>query len=96
MVAFLLLPSFALAVIVTVFPFPAFFAFTTPLLLTVAYFLLLLLQFTALFLALEGDTTDFNVIVWLAFNLVVFPVILILLTPGTRICYICGFDFHKV
>ena len=38
MVAFLPLPSVAFAVIVTVFPIPAFFAVTTPLLFTVAYF----------------------------------------------------------
>ena len=40
MEAFLPLPSVAVAVIVTFFPAPAFFVVTTPLLLTVAYFVL--------------------------------------------------------
>ena len=54
--AFLPLPSFALAVIVTVFPLPAFLADTTPLELTAAYFLLLLVHERALEVALPGFT----------------------------------------
>ena len=49
--AFFLLPSAAVAVTVTVCPMPAFFAFTTPLLLTVAYFVLLDFHVTFLFVA---------------------------------------------
>ena len=46
--ALLLLPSTAFAVIVTVFPAPAFFVVTTPFAFTVAYFLLEELQFRVL------------------------------------------------
>ena len=57
-VAFLPEPSFAVAVIVTV---PAFFAFTTPLLVTVATFLLDDFHTTALLLAFFGVTVAFKV-----------------------------------
>ena len=48
-----MLPSFAVALIVT---FPAFSAVTFPVLLTVAIFLSLLVYVTALFFAFDGDT----------------------------------------
>lgn len=51
-----LLPSFAVAVSVTVFPLPAFFVVTFPVDETVAYFVLLLFQVTALFAAFAGVT----------------------------------------
>jgi len=57
-VAFLPDPSFAVAVIVTV---PSFFAFTTPLLVTVATFLLDDFHTTALLLAFFGVTVAFKV-----------------------------------
>ena len=74
-VAFLPLPSLAFAVMVTVLPAPAALAVTTPLEDTVAYFLLLELQLTALLEALEGDTTAFRVVLLPAVRLVI-PVIL--------------------
>ena len=49
--AFFPLPSFAVAEIVTVCPIPAFLTLTTPLLLTVAYLVLLDFHVTALFVA---------------------------------------------
>ena len=53
------LPSVALAVILTVFPAPAFLVFTTPLEVTVAYLVLLLLHFKVLVVALLGLTVAF-------------------------------------
>ena len=64
-VDFLLLPSVAMAVIFTVFFFPAFFVFTLPLDVTVAYFMLLDLQRSFLLAPLPALT--------LAFNFSVFP-----------------------
>ena len=69
------LPSLAFAVMVTVLPAPAALAVTTPLEDTVAYFLLLELQLTALLEALEGDATAFRVVLLPAVRLVL-PVIL--------------------
>mgnify|MGYP006874674630 CR=1 FL=1 len=52
MVAFLPVPSVALAVILTFFPFPAFFAVTPPFLETVAYWLFEELHCSVLFAVL--------------------------------------------
>ena len=54
------LPSCAVAVIFTDFPPDFFFNVTTPELLTVAIFLLLEDQVTALFAAFAGDTDAFS------------------------------------
>ena len=56
--AFFLLPSLTVAVIVAV---PFLTAFITPLEVTIATDLLLLVQATALLFALLGDTTAFKV-----------------------------------
>lgn len=55
-VAFLEEPSFALAYIFTRWPIPRFFAFTTPLLDTEAYFFLDTLHLISLFVALAGKS----------------------------------------
>ena len=60
-VALLLLPSVVVAVIVAV-PLP--FDVTTPLLLTVATLVLLLVQVTDLFVALVGNTVAVSCVVW--------------------------------
>ena len=65
---------------VTVFPFPAFLAVTTPLELTVAYFLLLDFQVTAFVVALAGKTLAFTVIFFPAFTVLLPADSLILLT----------------
>ena len=52
--SFLFVPSVEAAVIVTVFPFPAFFAVTFPWELTVAYFVFELLHFKTLFTVLPA------------------------------------------
>ena len=67
------LPSFAVAVIMTVFPPAAFLIVTIPLLFTVAYLVLLDFQVTALFVALAGDTATLS----LSF----FPAAILLLEP---------------
>ena len=54
--AFLPLPSVAMAVILTVLPFPAFLAVTLPLLVTDAYLELLLVHRSVLFAPLEAVT----------------------------------------
>lgn len=56
MLFFFPLPSVALAVMVTVLPFPAFLVVTTPLELTVAYFVLLDFHVSFLFKFLVGLT----------------------------------------
>ena len=66
--AFFPLPSVAIAVILTVFPFPAFFAFTIPLDDTVAYFLLLDFHLTDLLACPVTVTTAFSLIFFPAFT----------------------------
>ena len=78
--AFLPLPSFAFAVIVTVFPFPVILVVTTPLELTEAYLLLLLLQATFLLEAFDGETDAFNVIFFPVRSVLEDPVMATLLT----------------
>lgn len=64
----LLLPSVDMAVILTVFPFPAFFALTVPDLDTVAYFVLLLSQSNFLLAPLVAITLVFSLSFFPAFN----------------------------
>lgn len=78
--AFLPLPSFALAVIVTVLPLPAFLAVTTPFELTVAYFLLLLVQATFLLVAFVGVMVVVRVTFFPAFTVLELALILIFVT----------------
>lgn len=78
--AFLLLPSVEDAVILTVLPFPAFFACTTPFWVTVAYFSLLLVHVMDLFVAFEGSSLAVSNIFLPAAIFLEIPVILILLT----------------
>ena len=81
LMAFLPLPSLAVAVIVTVFPPIFFFVVTTPLLLTVATLVLLDFHVTPLLYALDGVTIAFNVtFLPVAILLDVVVVIVILLT----------------
>ena len=69
-VFFLLLPSVAFAVILTVFLFPALYVFTTPFAVTVAYFLLDVDQISFLFTILPVVfTVAFTVIFLPAFTL---------------------------
>lgn len=65
-VFFLFVPSVDTAVILTVLPLPAFFVFTTPLEVTVAYFVSELVHFKVLF-------TFFPVVLTVAFTLSFFP-----------------------
>ena len=89
--AFFLLPSLAVAVIVTVFP-PAFLlTATVPFLSTVAYLLLLVDHVTALFAALAGVTVAFNLIFLPGATFVVGDCIVIFVTFIT-----CGFGFSVV
>lgn len=65
---------------VTVLPIPAFFKVTTPLEVTVAYFLLLVFHVTARFFAVVGVTVAVSLIFLPAAICLEIPVILILLT----------------
>lgn len=76
--AFLLVPSVDVALILT--DFPAFLTVTTPLLLTVAYFLFELVHFIALLDAVDGVTFAESLIFLPAAILLDIPVTLILLT----------------
>lgn len=66
-VAFLPLPSVAAAVIFTVFPFPAFKAFATPLEETVIYFVFEEVKVKVLFAPADAVTTAFNFVLFPAF-----------------------------
>ena len=76
-VTFFLLPSVAVAVMVAV---PFLIPFTTPLEVTVATALLLVVHFRVLLLALEGDTVTFRAAV---FPLVTVSAVLLILSPVT-------------
>ena len=67
-----MLPSVAVAVIVTDLPFPAFLAVTTPLEFTIAYFLLEVLQFRVLLAFFPVVSTVAFIVVFLpAFTVLV-------------------------
>ena len=90
-VAFTAVPSFAVAVIVTL---PTPFPVTTPVLLTVAMFSLLLIHFTFLLNAFDGVIFAFSVIKDF-FNTDVEPETFIDVT-GVHSTYLIFFSFAKV
>ena len=89
---FIPVPSVAVAVIATIFPFPAFKAVTTPLLLTVAYFLLDEVHFSDLFAVFPPLTVAFIVCFAPAFmDVDAFNVIFV--TPSFTILILIFADF---